>query len=164
MTIARSILEGLRAIHSVGCYHQDVKIENVLIGGDNRFKLCDFGSCSNRIVDWRSIESSQYDKVKDEIEAVTTPMYRPPEMVDPYLKYEVGFKVDVWMVGCVIYTLAYFIHPFVDSNAIGIANGVYRFPSYPAETEYQVSDKIKDLIRNLLTPNPQYRPSVDQAI
>ena len=75
-----------------------------------------------------------------------------------------GFKVDIWMLGCVIYTLAYFTHPFVDSNAIGIAGGVYRFPKYPEETQYQVSDKIKDLIRNLLTPNPQFRPSVDQMI
>lgn len=94
------------------------------------------------------------------MEAVTTPMYRPPEIVDPYLQFEVSYKVDVWMTGCVLYTLAYFTHPFVDSNAIGIAGGVYRFPRYPDETKYQVSDKLKDLIRNLLTPNPQFRPSV----
>lgn len=68
------------------------------------------------------------------------------------------------MLGCVIYTLAYFTHPFVDSNAIGIAGGVYRFPNYPEQTEYQVSDKIKDLIRNFLTPNPTFRPSVQQAL
>jgi AP2-associated kinase len=84
--------------------------------------------------------------------------------VDPYLQYEIGYKVDVWMVGCVIYTLAFFTHPFVDSNAVGIAGGVYRFPKYPEETQYQVSDKIKDLIRNLLTPDPTYRPSVDEVI
>ena len=63
-----------------------------------------------------------------------------------------------------IYTLAFFTHPFVDSNAVGIAGGVYRFPKYPEETQYQVSDKIKDLIRNLLTPDPTYRPSVDEVI
>jgi AP2-associated kinase len=68
------------------------------------------------------------------------------------------------MLGCVIYTLAYFVHPFVDSNAIGIASGVYRFPRYPDETQYQVSDKIKDLIRNFLTPNPIYRPGVQDAL
>jgi AP2-associated kinase len=87
-------------------------------------------------------------------------MYRPPEIVDPYKQYEVSYKVDVWMVGCVLYTLAFFTHPFVDSNAIGIADGVYRFPKYPEETQYQVSDRIKDLIRNFLTPNPAFRLSV----
>jgi AP2-associated kinase len=68
------------------------------------------------------------------------------------------------MVGCVLYTLAYFTHPFVDSNAVGIAAGVYRFPKHPEETPYRVSDKIQDLIRNLLTPNPAFRPSVEEAM
>jgi len=30
--ITNSILEGLRSIHQAGVYHQDVKIENVLVG------------------------------------------------------------------------------------------------------------------------------------
>ena len=101
--------------------------------------MCDFGSCSNRFIDFGSINKRDYGSIKEEIEAVTTPMYRPPEVVDPYLQYEVGFKADVWMLGCVLYTLAYFIHPFVDSNAVGIAGGVYRFPKHPEETPYQVS-------------------------
>lgn len=62
------------------------------------------------------------------------------------------------MAGCVLYTMSYFTHPFVDSNAIGISNGTYRFPNYPEETQYNPSDKIKDLIRHLLTPNPHFRP------
>ena len=87
-------------------------------------------------------------------------MYRPPEMVDPYLKYTVSSKSDIWMLGCMVYTLGYFIHPFVDSNTVGIANAVFRFPKYPDETKYQVSEKIQDLIRLMLTPNPEARPSV----
>lgn len=96
------------------------------------------------------------------MEAVTTPMYRPPEIVDPYLQYEVSPKVDIWMVGCVLYTLCYFTHPFLNSNAIGIASGTYTFPKYPEETKYQVSEKMKDLIRNLLTPDPSFRPDAHQ--
>lgn len=65
-------------MHKVGCYHQDVKIENVLVGEDRTFKLCDFGSCSNRFIDFRSISKSEYGTIKEEIEAMTTPMYRPP--------------------------------------------------------------------------------------
>jgi hypothetical protein len=59
-------------------------------------------------------------------------MYRPPEMVDPYLNYKVNFKADIWMLGCTLYTLCYFVHPFLDSNAVGIANAVFRFPKYPS--------------------------------
>ena len=81
-------------------------------------------------------------------------MYRPPEIVDPYLQYKVNIKVDLWMLGCVLYTMAYFTHPFVESNAVGISAAVFRFPEHPSETQYFVSEKVKDLIRNLLTPNP----------
>lgn len=78
LQIAFSILEGLKFVHQTGCYHQDVKIENVLIGEDNSFKLCDFGSCSNRFIDFAQINKSEYNHIKEEMEAVTTPMYRPP--------------------------------------------------------------------------------------
>lgn len=118
-------------MHQTGTYHQDVKIENVIIGEDGCFKLCDFGSCTSRTIDFATIHKSEYAHLKEEMEAVTTPMYRPPEMVDPYLQLQVSSKVDLWMLGCVLYTLAYFTHPFLDANAIGIAAGVYRFPKYP---------------------------------
>jgi len=39
-------------------------------------------------------------------------MYRPPEMADLFLRYDVGEKADIWMLGCVLYTLCFFIHPF----------------------------------------------------
>ena len=87
LMIAYSILEGLKNIHKAGVYHQDVKIENVLVGEDKAFKLCDFGSCSNRFINFKNINKSEYGSIKEEIEAVTTPMYRPPEVVDPYLQY-----------------------------------------------------------------------------
>ena len=32
-------------------------------------------------------------------------MYRPPEMIDKYQEYSVNTKVDIWMLGCVLYTL-----------------------------------------------------------
>lgn len=39
-------------------------------------------------------------------------MYRPPEMIDLYLKYEVSEKVDIWMLGCVVYVMCFYVHPF----------------------------------------------------
>jgi serine/threonine protein kinase len=59
-----SILEGLKAIHQIDTFHQDVKIENVLVGEDNAFKLCDFGSCSSRRVNFKQINKSEYAHIK----------------------------------------------------------------------------------------------------
>lgn len=115
-------------MHDAGFTHRDIKIENVIIGTDGNYKLCDFGSCTDKQVDFASVPSSSYHDYTEEMEKNTTPMYRPPEMVDPYLKYQVGFKSDVWMLGCVLYTLCYFIHPFLEATKIGISRAVYRIP------------------------------------
>ena len=32
-------------------------------------------------------------------------MYRPPEMIDKYLKEDVDEKADIWMLGCVLFIL-----------------------------------------------------------
>lgn len=51
------------------------------------------------------------DKV-EQYEKFTTMMYRPPEMIDRYLGYRVDTQVDVWMFGCVAFSLAFGFHPF----------------------------------------------------
>ena len=43
-------------------------------------------------------------------------MYRPPEMIDKYLKADVDLKVDIWMLGCVLYTLCFGTQPCVSFN------------------------------------------------
>jgi AP2-associated kinase len=57
-------------------------------------------------------------------------MYRPPEMVDPYLKWKVDDRVDLWMLGCVAYTLVYGRHPFVDCSKIGIVEAAVNYPRH----------------------------------
>lgn len=86
-------------------------------------------------------------------------MYRPPEIADPFLRYRVNQKADVWMLGCVLYTLCYFAHPFVESNKLAISQALFKIPK---NSKY--SHKINDLIRHMLTPNPQNRPSITDIL
>jgi AP2-associated kinase len=39
-------------MHNKGIAHRDIKIENVLLN-EKKFKLCDFGSASTQIVDFK---------------------------------------------------------------------------------------------------------------
>lgn len=79
-------------------------------------------------------------------------------MVDPYLKQIVCEKVDVWMLGCILYTMCFYKHPFQEMTKLSIVNAAYSFPS-----EHPYPDKLIDLIRLLLTPNPKTRPSIFEA-
>ncbi len=91
--IIHSVAKGISSINSVGYAHRDIKIENVLIGNDGNYKLCDFGSCSNKVLDFGVISPSEYGHYQDELEKNTTPMYRPPEIVDPFMRYKIDTKV-----------------------------------------------------------------------
>lgn len=61
----------------------------------------------------------------------TTPMYRAPEMVDTWTNYFVGTPVDVWAIGCILYTLCFMKHPFEDSAKLRILNANYSIPPDP---------------------------------
>ena len=58
--IMEGIAKGIQAVQSVGYIHRDIKIENVLIGDDGNYKLCDFGSCTDKIIDFSTMPSSNY--------------------------------------------------------------------------------------------------------
>ncbi|KRW98372.1 Protein kinase-like domain [Pseudocohnilembus persalinus] len=160
LNLTRQIALGIQSLHNLNppMQHRDIKIENVLIK-QNKFKLCDFGSSSSQVVDFSQVPKSQYVDYEEVFEKNTTPMYRPPEICDPYLGYKVNEKVDVWMLGCVIFTLCFYIHPFIDGQKVGISQARYRIPR-----DSQYSEKLHDLIRHMLTPNPLYRPSIHDIV
>lgn len=58
------------------------------------------------------------------------------------------------MLGGVIFTLMFFKHPFVESSKLGIINASFMWPP-----NSQYSSKLENLVRNLLTPNPDQRIS-----
>jgi len=86
-------------------------------------------------------------------------MYRPPEMIDLYAKRLINQKVDIWMLGCVLYTLAYAQHPFADSMQLAIVNSRYTIPD-----DDRFDAKFKGFIQAILIPDPGSRPDINQLI
>lgn len=154
------ICKGLSHMHAKGIAHRDIKVENILLH-DKMFKLCDFGSASSQVLDHSVASPAKIEEALEEFEKYTTLMYRPPEMIDQYMKYKVDTKADVWMLGCVLFSMCFGYHPFQDSQMIGIVNAQYFMPA----NEYdRIPEKLRDLCRVLLVPNPAERPSVDQIL
>lgn len=140
--------------------HRDIKIENILKKGKN-YKICDFGSSSDIKIDPRKCEKNYISEQFSSFDKFTTFMYRPPEMCDQYCKYLINEKVDVWMLGCVLFTVLFKKHPFQEAQKLAIINAHYFIPEEEAE---KYSEKILDFMRLLLTPNPAIRPSVKDVL
>uniref|UniRef100_A0A1I8MMF9 non-specific serine/threonine protein kinase n=1 Tax=Musca domestica TaxID=7370 RepID=A0A1I8MMF9_MUSDO len=139
--------------------HRDIKIENYLLGDDKQLKLCDFGSATSEIfsptLDWNA---QQRNTLEDQLSSVTTPMYRAPEMLDTWSNYEVGTKVDVWSLGCILYVLCFQKHPFDDSAKLRIINGNYTIPT---DSRFQC---FHDILRGCLTVDPAQRFSISTIL
>ncbi|KAG2302279.1 hypothetical protein Bca52824_030930 [Brassica carinata] len=102
---ALMILQGLKALHSRGYVHCDLKPANVLLFPSETFgepwdlKLADFGLSKEPGSDYRSSLSGG------------TPQYMPPESLGPNGAKKVGPAVDMWSLGATAGDLLK--HPFV---------------------------------------------------
>jgi AP2-associated kinase len=116
------VCQGVQFMHQLGIAHLDLKVENILLK-KNKFKVADFGSAlgQEKFFSWSDVAELSSDernkavtRAYGQFEKNTTLMYRPPEMIDQYLKFDVGLKCDIWMLGCVLYVLCFAKHPFMD--------------------------------------------------
>ena len=156
------IARGLKLMHNHDppISHRDIKVENILME-DQVFKLADFGSWSTDTLNYSKDSKKVIVEKMELFEKYTTMMYRPPEMIDQYLNYSVNTKVDIWMLGCVLFTLWYAKHPFQEAQKLAIVNAHYTFPD---EKDKRIGSKLKDLIRLMLTPNPSKRPDINKIL
>ena len=141
-------------MHSLSLIHRDIKIENILFDDEKGVvKLCDFGSTTDVSfhpdLNWTPIQRSM---VEEEMQRKTTPMYRPPEILDTYLGLDINHRMDVWAFGCLVFTLKFGRHPFEDSAKLRIINCNYSFPKDTSRDDIFVS-----IIESCLKVDPKER-------
>jgi AP2-associated kinase len=109
IVVMKQIVNAIKHMHQMGIAHRDIKVENIIKSSlDGKYKLCDFGSASTDVLDPSTATKQQLSRAQETYEKYTTLMYRPPEMLDPpLLRYKVDLKVDIWMLGCVLYALCF---------------------------------------------------------
>ncbi|KYN95573.1 serine/threonine protein kinase, putative, partial [Plasmodium reichenowi] len=155
VNILKDIISGLCFLHNqeIPIIHRDIKLENILCDKNGVYKICDF--CSHSITNSffpNDLSKSELFNLKEEIERDTTLIYRPPELIDLYYNFEISWKIDIWMVGCILYLLLFKIHPFQNNNFLSIINASFTIPYC---TKY--SKRIISILLMTLNKNPQKR-------
>lgn len=72
-----------------------MQVENILVGENGQYVLCDFGSATGKVL---STGTHNAASIIEEIEKYTTLSYRAPEMVDVYSGRAITTKADIWVI------------------------------------------------------------------
>jgi serine/threonine protein kinase len=151
------LADALRYIHSKNIVHRDLKPENILVDKSSsnhpQVKITDFGA-SKFSDDGYSTSHTR----------VGTEQYWAPEVQETNKNKKKGYneKVDLWSLGVVLYVMLTGGYPFYDeageSMSKKIQEGKFKF-----DTNKPISKEARDLIKNLLKPNPIERFSLEQC-
>ncbi len=138
----------LKHIHGLHILHRDIKTSNVFLTGGNCVKLGDFG-----------ISKVLQSTLESALTVVGTPYYMSPEVYEskPYT-----LKSDVWALGCFLYELCTFEHPFVADNLLSLGHKIAREQYKPLPACY--SQELINLVTVMLLKDPNLRPSMGQII
>jgi serine/threonine protein kinase len=105
LTWVSDVAGALEAIHAAGLLHRDVKVENVVVGGDGRATLLDFGLIRS--------EDEGGTVTKTGV-IVGTPAYIAPEV---FQGIRPGQAADLYALGCMAYELLAARVPFPGTPA-----------------------------------------------
>jgi len=147
------IFSAIHYCHQMKVAHRDLKPENLLLTSENDdsdIKIADFGF-AKRVTAPRSLTTQ-----------CGTPGYVAAEILEgkPY-----DTQADMWSIGVIVYILLGGYPPFIESNQRTLFRKI-RKGQYEFHEEYwgQVSEDAKDLIRNLLTVEPNDRYTSGKAL
>jgi len=150
--IMKQVLSALLYCHATNVVHRDLKPENVLLDSNEKgttIKIIDFGAAE--IFDPKHILT----------ERSGTPYYIAPEV----LKHSYNSKCDIWSAGVMMFVLLVGYPPFDGSTDEEImANVVKGKYSMTGETWNLISKEAKELIKKMLTYEPEKRITAIEAL
>uniref|UniRef100_A0A8C2S986 Serine/threonine-protein kinase PLK1 n=1 Tax=Capra hircus TaxID=9925 RepID=A0A8C2S986_CAPHI len=143
----RQIVLGCQYLHGNRVIHRDLKLGNLFLNEDLEVKIGDFGLATK----------VEYDGERKKT-LCGTPNYIAPEVLS---KKGHSFEVDVWSIGCIMYTLLVGKPPFETSclkeTYLRIKNNEYSIPKH-------INPVASSLIKKMLQPDPSARPTIHELL
>uniref|UniRef100_A0A8C8DV07 Serine/threonine-protein kinase PLK n=1 Tax=Oryzias sinensis TaxID=183150 RepID=A0A8C8DV07_9TELE len=137
------LLKGVHYLHSNKVIHRDLKLGNIFLNDDMEVKIGDFGLATK----------IEFDGERKKT-LCGTPNYIAPEVL---CKKGHSYEVDVWSLGCILYTLLVGKPPFETSCLKDTYNRIkknnYTIP-------WQINPAASALIKRMLHADPAQRPTI----
>jgi len=94
ISLTKGLLQGINHIHSAGVYHQDIKLENILIRNDGSPIIVDFGA-----------SVLVHDKENNKYYNTATLKYAAPEQITMDNPPKINKTTDIYNIGVLLYRL-----------------------------------------------------------
>ena len=138
---------GLAYLHSKRILHRDLKTLNIFLTNNLQVKIGDLGV------------ARQLEKGKFATTFIGTPYYLSPEICN---NKEYNEKSDVWALGCILYELCTFKHPFDAKSQGALILKIINEPVKDISNDF--SQSMKNLIKLLLEKDDIIRPSIKDIL
>ncbi len=146
LELAMQIARGLSFAHQQGLVHRDVKPQNVLLNGDGRAKVTDFGIARSLDVQHGMTQTGTVLGTSD---------YIAPEQAQGR---RVDEHTDVYSLGVVLYELLTSEVPFPGENFVAVAmRHINEAPPSIRDKRPDVSPRLEEAVQRAMAKDPEDR-------
>ncbi len=118
--VLRDVARALRHAHAEGIVHRDIKPENILLDGEGRAYLTDFGIA-------RNLTGELGETISTEGQVVGTPGLMPPEQARGEIQ-AVDARSDIYALGATLFLKLSGHYPFEATNIVDVLHAVIHQP------------------------------------
>ncbi len=144
VALIRQVLEAARFAHRGGVVHRDLKPQNVIIDGEGKAKVTDFG-----------IARAGVSEITQTGSVMGTPHYLSPEQAQGF---DVTAVSDLYSIGVLLYEALTGRVPFEADSAVAVAmKQVSQTPQRPSSINPRVSPALDAVVMRALEKEPGQR-------
>jgi serine/threonine protein kinase/tetratricopeptide (TPR) repeat protein len=146
--IATALAEALTAAHEKGIVHRDLKPANVMVSGDGRVKVLDFG-LAKELHPYNPVGATLTAAGTTEMGVVMgTPAYMSPEQI---AGRALDHRTDIFSLGIILYEMASGRRPFQGTSSFELATAILRDTPRPlSEIRAGLAEELVRLIERCL--------------